>query len=190
MPSADTDKRAEFEAEALVHLGALRGLALRLTGGDGARSDDLVQEAVLRAFRSWDRYETGTNCRAWLMTILRNAFLSEFRKRRARPSSVGLDEASQMPEEPVFPRLRDEVEDPEEAFFGRLIDREVVEAIESLEAEFRVPLVLSDLEGMSYREVAEVLDVPVGTVKSRLFRARRRLQNRLYEYARAMGYIR
>ncbi|HKK07967.1 MAG TPA: sigma-70 family RNA polymerase sigma factor [Gemmatimonadota bacterium] len=186
MAPEDADKRAGFEAEALVHLGALRGLALRLTGGDEARSDDLVQEAVLRAYRAWERYEPGTNCRAWLSRILRNVFINEYRRREARPAPVPYDEAA---EAPVFPRLS-AGEDPEKSFFGGLVDRAVVEAIEALDEEFRVPLVLSDLEGLSYREVAEALDVPVGTVKSRLHRARRRLQNRLYEYAREMGYVR
>lgn len=181
---ADEEKKARFRAEAMVHLDALFGLALRLTGGDDARAQDLVQETVLKAYRAWDEFEPGTNCRAWLMTILRNTFINEFRRARRRPSPVDYDEVA---ERSVFGSLRDE--DPEGRFFDRLIDDEVIAAIDQLPEEFRVPVVLSDLEGLSYREVSEIMGIPVGTVKSRLFRARKRLQRTLYAYAREMGYI-
>jgi RNA polymerase sigma-70 factor (ECF subfamily) len=180
----DDDKRTQFETEALVHLDALYGLALRLTGGDAARSEDLVQDALLKAYRSWSDFTLGTNCRAWLMTILRNTFINEFRSRQRRPTPVEFDEVA---DRSVFAAV--ENTDPEGDFFERLIDAEVIAAVDALPDEFRVPVVLSDLEGLSYQEIAEVLDIPVGTVKSRLFRARRRLQGRLYEYAVEMGYI-
>ena len=182
---APDETRRGFEDEALVHLDALYGLALRLTGGDEARAGDLVQEAVLKAFRAWDRFEPGTNSRAWLMTILRNAFINDWRRRQRRPVELGYEED----EERVRPTELFEA-DPEGRLFDRIIDREVVSAIEELPEEFRLPVVLSDLEGLSYQEIAELLGIPVGTVKSRLFRARRRLQRRLHAYAREMGYIR
>lgn len=182
---ASARRQAEFEAEALVHLDALYGLALRLTGGDEARAEDLVQEAVLKAYRAWDGFERGTNSRAWLMTILRNAFINDYRKRRRRPQPVELDD--DVADRSVFGDLRDV--DPEGRFFDRLIDDEVVAAIDELPDEFRIPVVLSDLEGLSYQEVADSMGIPVGTVKSRLFRARKRLQGRLYSYAREMGYL-
>lgn len=178
-------KRSEFEEEALVHLDALYGRALRLTGGDEARSEDLVQETVLKAWRAWDTYESGTNCKAWLMTILRNSFMNEFRRRKNRPAPVDYDDVE---ERPVWSQLHQE--DPAGEFFDRIVDDRVVEAIEGLPETFRVPLVLSDLEGLSYDEIAEQLEVPVGTVKSRLHRARRRLQGELYEYAKSVGFIR
>lgn len=178
-------KRREFEEEALVHLDALYGLGLRLTGGEDARAQDLVQETVLRAWRSWDTYETGTNCRAWLMTILRNTFVNEFHKKKRRPTKVAFEEVE---ERPVFARLKEE--DPEVDFFRELVDDEVVRAIEELPEEFRVVIVLSDLQGLQYKEIAEMLDLPVGTVKSRLFRGRRRLQEELYEYAVSTGFLR
>lgn len=177
-------KDAEFASEALVHLDALYGLALRLTGGDEARAEDLVQDAILKAYRAWDDFELGTNCRAWLMTILRNTFINDYRRRRRRPSPVEFDEVE---ERSVFPEVRDE--DPEARFFDQIIDDEVVAAIDDLPDEFRIPVVLSDLEGLSYQEVADSMGIPVGTVKSRLFRARKRLQARLYDYAREMGYL-
>lgn len=184
MAPTRAEKREEFEEEALVHLDALYGLGLRLTGGDEARSEDLVQETVLKAWRSWDTYESGTNCRAWLMTILRNTFINEFRRRKSRPSEVDYDDIA---ERSTFFRLKDQ--DPEGEFFDRLIDDEVVQAIEGLPEEFRTTLVLSDLEGLSYEEIAEQLEIPVGTVKSRLFRGRRRLQEKLYDYAVSVGYL-
>ena len=178
-------KRETFEEEALVHLDVLHGRALRLTGGDEARSEDLVQETVLKAWRAWDSYELGTNCKAWLLTILRNTFINEFRQKQARPDPVDYDDVE---ERPVWSQLREE--DPSGEFFDRIIDDEIVEAIEELPDEFRVVLVLSDIDGLSYEEIADALEVPIGTVKSRLYRARRRLQRELYEYARSMGYVR
>lgn len=180
-----SSRREEFESEALVHLDVLHGRALRLTGGDEARSQDLVQETVLKAWRAWDSYETGTNCKAWLLTILRNTFINEFRQKKSRPDPVDYDDVE---ERPVWQQLKQE--DPAGTFFDRIIDDRIVEAIEELPEDFRVTLVLSDLEDMSYEEIAGELDVPVGTVKSRLYRARRRLQRELYEYARSMGYVR
>ena len=180
----DREKKAQFETEALVHLDALYGLALRLTGGDAARSEDLVQEAILKAYRAWDDFELGTNCRAWLMTILRNTFINEFRRQQRRPSDV---EFTEVEDRSVFENIAEV--DPEGSFFDRIIDDEVIAAIDALPDEFRVAVVLSDLEGLSYQEVAEIMDIPVGTVKSRLFRARRRLQAKLLSFAREMGYL-
>ena len=184
MDPAD-DKRAEFEAEAIPHLDSLYGLALRLTGGDEARGQDLVQESMLKAYRAWDRFESGSNCRAWLMTILRNTFINEFRRKKVRPSDVEFEQVAERPADDAL-----YAGDTSGDVFDRVIDRSVIEAIQDLPEDFRVPLVLSDLEGLSYHEIADLLDIPVGTVKSRLFRARKRLQERLYEYAREMGYIR
>jgi RNA polymerase sigma-70 factor (ECF subfamily) len=180
----DRQKEAQFETEALVHLDALFGLALRLTGGDSTRAEDLVQEAILKAYRAWSDFRLGTNCRAWLMTILRNTFINEFRRDQRRPASVEFEE---IQDRSVFESVRDV--DPEGSFFERVIDTEVIRSIDQLPEEFRIPLVLSDLEGLSYQEISAIMDIPVGTVKSRLFRARKRLQKKLYSYAREMGYI-
>ncbi|MDH3296935.1 MAG: sigma-70 family RNA polymerase sigma factor [Gemmatimonadota bacterium] len=177
--------RTEFESEALPHLDALFGLALRLTGGDEPRAEDLVQDTILKAYRSWDRFETGTNCRAWLMTILRNTFINEFRRLKSRPAAVEFEEIAERPPSDAMYEA-----DPEGRIFERIIDTEVIAAIEELPDDFRIPIVLSDLEGLAYQEIADLLDIPVGTVKSRLFRARKRLQGRLYEYAVEMGFLR
>ena len=174
----------EFEEEALVHLDTLFNVALRLCG-NASDAEDLVQDTVTKAYRSWDKYEPGTNCRAWLVTILRNTFINQFRRDSRRPSAVQYDTVEDIS---VFESVQDK--DPEGKFFHEIVDDEVKQAIQDLPEEFRIPVVLSDVEGMSYAEIAEILDLPVGTVKSRLFRGRRRLQQRLYEYALEMGYIR
>jgi RNA polymerase sigma-70 factor (ECF subfamily) len=177
--------RADFEREALPHLDALYGLALRLSGGNEPQAEDLVQGTMLKAYRSWDRFEPGTNCRAWLMTILRNTFINEYRRARSRPASVDFEDVSErIPSDSLFEA------DPEGRIFDRIIDDEVIAAIQALPDDFRIPIVLSDIEGLAYQEIADLLDVPVGTVKSRLFRGRKRLQARLYEYAVEMGFLR
>ncbi len=177
------EKRASFEREALVHLDVLYRVALRLSGNP-SDADDLVQETMLKAFRAWDQYEKGTNAKAWLLTILRHAFINEYRRRTRHPETVDLDKIEPYA---VFPEVQDE--DPQGAFFDRIVDDQVLRAIDQLPVVFRETLVLSDVEGMTYQEIAGILDIPVGTVKSRLFRARQLLQGRLYDYAVEMGYI-
>ncbi len=183
VPSPVDEKRVGFEREALVHLDVLYRVALRLTGNP-SDADDLVQETMLKAYRAWDQYEKGTNAKAWLLTILRHAFINEYRRKTRHPETVDLDTIEPFA---VFPEVQDE--DPQGAFFDRIVDDEVLRAIDQLPEAFRETLVLSDVEGMSYQEIAGILEIPVGTVKSRLFRARHLLQAKLYDYAVEMGYI-
>jgi RNA polymerase sigma-70 factor, ECF subfamily len=182
-PPPVDEKRASFEREALVHLDALYRVALRLTG-NAADADDLVQETMLKAYRAWDQYEKGTNAKGWLLTILRHAFINEYRRRTRHPETVDLDTIEPFA---VFGDVQEE--DPQGAFFDRIVDDEVLRAIDALPEAFRETLVLSDVEGMSYQEIGRILGIPVGTVKSRLFRARQMLQAKLYDYAVNMGYI-
>ncbi len=176
--------RSAFEAEVLPQLDSLYRLALRLTT-DPSRAEDLVQDTVLKAFRAWQRFQPGTNIRSWLFTILRNTFINDYRRRQREPIPMDLEAV-----EPhvVFKAAQDE--DPEGTFFSQIVDAKVLDAIDALPEEFREVLVLSDIENLSYAEIAEVLGIPVGTVKSRLFRARRQLQEALYDHAVEMGYIR
>jgi len=182
-PPPAEQKRASFEREALVHLDTLYRVALRLAGNP-ADAEDLVQETMLRAYRSWEQYTPDTNARGWLVTILRNLFINEYRRRSRHPETVDLDTIEPFA---VFPEVGDG--DPQAAFFDRIVDDEVLWAVDELPEVFREAVTLSDVEGMSYEEIATVLHVPVGTVKSRLFRGRRMLQSRLYDYAVSMGYI-
>jgi RNA polymerase sigma-70 factor, ECF subfamily len=180
---ATTTAATSFEETALPHLDTLYRVALRLTR-DPARAEDLVQDAMLRAFRAWDRFEPGTNARAWLVTILRNIFINDYRRSRREPAAVQLDA--------IEPRLffHDLAErDPEGEFFNELVDERILAAVDTLPTEFREAVVLSDMEGMSYAEIAQALGVPIGTVKSRLFRGRRLLQHALYDYAVEAGYL-
>jgi len=176
--------REAFEAEVIPQLDSLYRLALRLTT-DPSRAEDLVQDTVLKAFRSWQSFQPGTNIRSWLFTILRNTFINDYRRRQREPIPMDLEAA-----EPHATLRAVDDEDPEGTFFARIVDAKVLEAIDRLAEDFREVLVLSDIENLSYAEIADVLGIPVGTVKSRLFRARRQLQEVLYDHAVEMGYIR
>lgn len=186
----DPGKLESFREEALPQLDAVYGFALRLTGSEAA-ADDLVQDTYYRAWRSWEQYTPGTKCKSWLFTICRNAFLRK-RERSQRHDEILTEKVPDDPkslsrENPVFAASRDE--DPEGDFFASIVDEEILAAIDDLPEEYRSAVVLSDLEGLAYKEIADLMDVPVGTVKSRLFRGRRMLQEELYEYAVSMGYI-
>lgn len=175
-------KAREFERECLPHLDALYRYARSLTK-EASEAEDLVQEAMLRAYRGWDSYETGTNARAWLFTILRNTNVSRYRRNR-RLRRVDFHEVEGH-------SLFDEVqeEDPEGRFFDQLVSEDVIRALQRLPDKYREVVLLSDVEGLRYAELAEIFDVAVGTVKSRLFRGRQQLQKELYRYAQEMGYI-
>jgi RNA polymerase sigma-70 factor (ECF subfamily) len=177
------ERREGYEKEALVHLDALYRVALRLTA-NAADAEDLVQETMLRAYRSWDRYTPGTNAKGWLLTILRHLFINEYRRKSRHPETVDVDTIEPFA---LFQEVQEE--DPQGAFFDKIVDDEVLRAVDQLPEAFREAVTLSDVEGLSYEEVAKVLDVPVGTVKSRLYRGRRLLQAKLYDYAVGMGYI-
>ncbi|MBL0179123.1 MAG: sigma-70 family RNA polymerase sigma factor [Gemmatimonadetes bacterium] len=170
-----------FETEALPHLDTLYRVALRLTTNPAA-AEDLVQDTMLRALRAWGSFRPGSNARAWLVTILRNQFITGWRSARRGAQPVDVEAIPELPD------LADP--DPEGRFFAELVDDEVLAALDQLPEEFREVVVLSDLEGMPYAEVAEALGIPLGTVKSRIFRARRILQGQLRRYAEESGLIR
>jgi RNA polymerase sigma-70 factor (ECF subfamily) len=175
--------REAFEADVLPQLDSLYRLALRLTT-DPSRAEDLVQDTVLKAFRSWQSFQPGTSIRSWLFTILRNTFINDYRRRQREPIPMDLDAAESLA---TFRAAEDE--DPEGTYFNQIVDAKVLEAIDALPEDFREVLVLSDVENMSYAEIARMLSLPVGTVKSRLFRARRLLQKALRDHAVEMGYL-
>ena len=176
-------RRAQFEAEALRQLDALYSFALKLTR-QRDDAEDLVSDTVLRAFERWEQYRLGTNIRAWLFTILYHLFVSRRRRVDAREVHAPAESDGWSGFEAVG-----EV-DPEGRFYDSFLDDEIVRAIEGLPEEYRSAVVLSDLHGLRYAEVADVLGVPEGTVKSRLFRGRRLLQRKLVGYAVDMGYLR
>ncbi len=195
-PAAWQDEEEEmkpgFAEEALPCLDAVYRFALRLAGGSGAEAEDLVQETYLRAYRSWNTYERNTHCRSWLFTICRNvarrAWLSRERLNLRNATDIDLDDIGELPASATL--VEGEGGDPARSFFDSFVDEEVLRAVDGLPVEFRSAVVLSDLQGMSYLEIAEVMGVPLGTAKSRLHRGRRLLQKALYDYAIEMGYIR
>ena len=193
-PAGETEQRLAkpgFTEEALPWLDAVFRFTLRLTAGNRAEADDIVQEAFLRAYRHWHTFERGTSARAWLFTIARNVFLRT-RERQARiPETLESELDFDVAAVSASQVLRDVVEhDPESRFFSSFIDEEVTRAVEQLPPDFREVVVLSDIEGLNYGEIADVVGVPLGTVKSRLYRGRRLLQRALYDYAIEMGYLR
>lgn len=183
-------KERAFTAEAIPHMDSVYRFALRLSQGRESEADDLVQETFLRAYRSWHTYERGTECRSWLFTICRNQFLKSVsrRQRKEIPSSPLEADVESLAATAVFSAIQNA--NPETGFFDSFVDADVLAAVDRLPDPFREAVVLSDLEGMAYPQVATVLGVPVGTVKSRIFRGRRLLQEELYEYALEMGYVR
>lgn len=177
------ERRARFDAEAMAQLDALYSFALKLTRAK-EDAEDLVSDTLLRAFQRWEQYRLGTNIRAWLFTILYHAFVSRKRRVDAREVQPLEDEDGREVFEPVGEA------DPEGAFYDSFLDEEIVNAIQRLPDEYRSAVVMSDLHGLKYAEIANVLGVPEGTIKSRLFRGRRLLQAQLRGYAEEMGYIR
>lgn len=187
-PDIET-KRAEFEAITVPMMKALYGAARRLTPV-AEDAEDLVQETYARAYRAFDNFTPGTNCKAWLFTIMYSVFVNQYRKARRRGPTVSLDDLEQ--------RFQHYIEAPSDsadsvttvAAWGVRLAPEVKEAMERLSADFRAPVLLVDVEGLSYDEAAGVLGCPVGTVRSRLFRARRALFAMLHDYAAQSGLLR
>ncbi|MBI5474642.1 MAG: sigma-70 family RNA polymerase sigma factor [Ignavibacteriae bacterium] len=175
-----SQKEAEFLREALPHRNQLYGYAQRMTQ-NAEDAEDLIQETYLKAYKFWDHYETGTNIRAWMFRILRNSLINEYRKKSHQPETVnyeaGRDKYSH--DESVEPR------DPKPDPFSHLLGDEVENAIASLPHDFRTVAILCDIEGFSYRDIAKFTQCPIGTVRSRLHRARRLLHQSLREYARS-----
>lgn len=183
----DSDRRSTFESEAIPHMDALYRTALRMTKNvDDAR--DLVQEAMVKAYRFWDKFEPGSNCRAWLFRIMTNIFINDYRAKSRAPLLVDVDD---IDDNYLFGQLADlgPSETPESSLFAKIFDDDVKKAIEELPDDFRVVVILSFLEEFSYQEIADIVGLQLGTVKSRLHRGRKLLQKQLYDYAVKNGYI-
>jgi len=172
------------------HLNGLFGAALRMTR-NRTNAEDLLQETFLRAWRSFHTFRPGTNARAWLYRILMNAYIDNYRKATREPEVVDQDDVdefylySKVQESDQYRRAGN----PEEAFLQTLMDADVKSALESLPETFRAVVMLADIDGFSYKEIAEILSIPIGTVMSRLHRGRKQLQVALWEYARRARYV-
>jgi RNA polymerase sigma-70 factor, ECF subfamily len=179
--------RSSFEEEALQHLDALYRTALRMTRNP-SDAEDLVQDALVRAFRFYDRFEPGTNFRAWLFKILTNTYINTYRRKQGRPQESSLEDTEDFF---LYNQLSDDgerVTDVESTVLDRLGADAIQRAIDQLPPQFRTTVQLSDVEGLSYAEVAEATGVAKGTVMSRLFRGRRLLQRALWDQAQAAGF--
>jgi RNA polymerase sigma-70 factor, ECF subfamily len=183
-------QRREFERTALPHLDVLYGVAYRLTRHRGD-AEDLVQDALLRAYRFWHTFEPDSNCKAWLLRILTNTFLNKYNKRKREREIIGEAQQEQAAVDGVLVHEGSLAQrDPEGVLIDRMVSDDVARALTDIPPDFRVAVVLCDIEGLSYKEIAEVIDCPVGTVMSRLYRGRQLLKKSLYEYAIQQGIIR
>ena len=172
----------QFTTEAMQYAQSLYSTALRMTRNQ-SDAEDLVQETYLKAFRSFGSFETGTNLKAWLFRILTNTFINTYRAKQRRPQESDLGSVEDLFLYKRLPSLAGLSESAEEQLLDLFPAAEVREAIENLPETFLLPMLLNDVEGFSYKEVAEILDVPIGTVMSRLHRGRKTMQEALYEYA-------
>lgn len=174
-----------FENELLPHVNALQTFAYHLTYNQ-EDADDLVQETYMKAYRFIDKYDEGTNAKAWLFKILKNAYINEYRKRVKQPTKVDYEEIvayHDTDDDRIsgYSDLREEI-------FLHMMGDEVTSAINSLPIDFRTVILLCDIEGFTYEEIASIIDVPIGTVRSRLFRARNLLKEKLTAYAQKLGF--
>lgn len=188
MATAENRARKEFEELALPHLDSLYSGALRMTRNP-SEAEDLVQETMLLAFRHFDQFKRGTNIRAWLFRILTNTFINSYRKKSREPERVDLPEVEDFYFLNEVSRNNRMGDDPESQILGKFVHEDIMAAIDKLPDEFRMVVILNAVEGFAYQEIADMLGVPIGTVRSRLYRGRKLLQKLLYEQAREMGYV-
>ncbi len=185
---ADALLREQFAAEALTHLDSLYGAALRLTRSQ-ADADDLVQDAFLKAYRFFDRFEPGTNMRAWLLRVLTNTFINKYRRTHRERSLIDGDDAAPVGDGVMSRAAMRALYDPDGDALRPIIAKEIEAALDALSEEHRLMILLADVEELSYKEIAEIVGCPIGTVMSRLHRARRQLQARLMDHAAEWGIV-
>jgi RNA polymerase sigma-70 factor, ECF subfamily len=178
-----------FEAQAMPFVDSLYNTAYRMTR-NAEDAEDLVQETYFKAYRYYDKFEEGTNFKAWLFKIMKNTFINNYRRQQQAPPQSDFAEIEESFESQVSEEASGQIKSPEEEFLENVLDEDVQRALDSLPTDYRMVVVLADLEGFSYKEIAEILEVPVGTVMSRLYRGRRLLEAAMLQYARDYGYIR
>ncbi len=164
-------------------------MAYRLTRNPD-EAQDLVQETYLKAYKYYDKFEKGTNLKAWLFRILKNSFINNYRKKQSQPQQSAFEDIEESFETLVSDEAYSGVKDPEQNALENVLDEDVQAALDGLRDDYRMVIHLVDIEGFSYKEASEILDVPVGTVMSRLYRGRKLLEKALLGYARRYGYLR
>jgi len=180
--------RAEFTKDAMQYAPQLYSAALRMTR-NSSDAEDLVQETYLRAYRSYASFEQGTNLRAWLFRIMTNQYINSYRAKQRRPIETDVDDIEDLYLYHRIGSLGAASRSAEDTLFDMFTDEEVKTALEELPETFRMPVLLADVEGFSYKEIAEMTDVPIGTVMSRLHRGRKAMHKKLYEFAEQRGLL-
>ncbi len=182
---SEIERQMDFKNEAMIHIDALYNYAVRMTG-DPEDANDLVQETYMKAYRFFDSFEKGTNCKAWLFRILKNSYINRYRKESKEPDKVDYDDIKEFYHTVKHSSL--DSNDMQEKWYGELLDDEISRALDSLPEDFREVVQLCDIEGFTYEEIANMVDCPIGTVRSRLHRGRKILREKLLDYARYHGY--
>ncbi len=178
-----------FEAAAMPFVDSLYNTAYRMTR-NSEDAQDLVQETYLKAYRHYDKFQEGTNFKAWLFKILKNSFINNYRKKQSRPPQSDFAEIEDALESRVSDEATQNIKNPEDELLEDVLDEDVQRALDELPHDYRMAILLADLEGFSYKEIAEILEVPLGTVMSRLYRGRKLLESAMLDYAREHGYLR
>lgn len=181
----DEQKQQDFHEEIIPHLDSLYNFALRLTA-DPTDAEDLVQDTIVKAYRFFNSYEKGTNAKAWLFRILKNSYINNYRKKSKQPYQVDYSEISTY-----YESIRSEQSDTtdlETRMYRDMLDDTLSAALKSIPEDFRTVVILCDVEGFTYEEISNMLDVPIGTIRSRLHRGRNLLKTQLNEYASQKGY--
>ena len=182
--------REDFTHDAMQHAPQLFSTAMRMTR-NRSDAEDLVQETFIKAWRSFTTYQQGTNLRAWLFRIMTNTYINKYNAQQRKPTETELDDVEELF---LYKRLGSVdqsqlSQSAEDQMLSLFTDDEVKKALEELPDQFRIPVLMSDVEGFSYKEIAEILEIPLGTVMSRLHRGRKAMQKMLYEYAKERGLI-
>jgi RNA polymerase sigma-70 factor, ECF subfamily len=185
LTKSEIRKQEDFNEEIIPHLDALYNFGLRLTS-DPNDAEDLVQDTIVKAYRFFSSYEKGTNAKAWLFRILKNSYINNYRKKSKKPQEVDFDEVATFYE--TIRAERTETSDLEDKMFRELIDDDISNALDEIPEDFRTVVLLCDVEDFTYEEIANMLDVPIGTIRSRLHRGRNLLKAQLLEYATKRGY--
>ena len=186
--SANHQKGWDFEAAAMPFVDALYNTAYRMTR-NAEDAEDLVQETYLKAYRYYDKFEEGTNFKAWLFKIMKNTFINNYRKKQQLPALSDFADIEESFETQVSEDAARQIKNPEDELLENVLDEDVQKALDKLPPDYRMVVLLADLEGFSYKEIAEITGVPIGTVMSRLHRGRRQLQKQLWEFGRSRGLV-